>query len=46
MMPLFGDQGDNVQRLVSRGVGVVLNFYDISAEVLVNALDAIINDSR
>lgn len=46
MMPLFGDQGDNVKRLVSRGVGVVLNFYDITADVLVDALDAIINDSR
>lgn len=46
MMPLFGDQGHNVQQLVSRGVGVVLNFYDITADVLVNALDAVINDSR
>ncbi|KAK3510305.1 hypothetical protein QTP70_035177 [Hemibagrus guttatus] len=45
MMPLFGDQGDNVQRMVSRGVGVVLNFYDISADVLVNALHAVVNDS-
>lgn len=45
MMPLFGDQGDNVKRLVSRGVGVVLNFYDITADLLVDALDAIINDS-
>ncbi|KAK2819443.1 hypothetical protein Q7C36_021089 [Tachysurus vachellii] len=45
MIPLFGDQGDNVQRLVSRGVGVAVNFHDMSADVLVNALDAVINDS-
>ncbi|KAM9493738.1 UDP-glucuronosyltransferase 1A1-like isoform 1-T1 [Clarias gariepinus] len=45
MMPLFGDQGDNVQRMVSRGVGVALNFYDITTDVIVNALNAVINDS-
>lgn len=46
MIPLFGEQGDNAQRLVSRGIGVVLNFYDITTDVLVNTLDAVINDSR
>lgn len=46
MIPLFGEQGDNVQRLVRHGVGVVLNFYAITADVLVNTLDAVINDSR
>ncbi|KAI5089019.1 UDP glucuronosyltransferase 1 family, polypeptide B7 precursor [Silurus meridionalis] len=45
MMPLFGEQGDNVQRLASRGVGVVLNFYDIRADEVVNALNTVINDS-
>ncbi|KAI5618669.1 UDP glucuronosyltransferase 1 family, polypeptide B7 precursor, partial [Silurus asotus] len=45
MMPLFGEQGDNVQRLASRRVGVVLNFYDIRADDVVNALNTVINDS-
>ncbi|KAL1265899.1 hypothetical protein QQF64_003926 [Cirrhinus molitorella] len=45
MLPLFGDQGDNVHRMASRGVGVVLSIHDITAETLVNALNTVINDS-
>ncbi|XP_073682423.1 UDP-glucuronosyltransferase 1A6-like isoform X1 [Garra rufa] len=45
MLPLFGDQGDNVHRMASRGVGVVLNIHDITAETLVDALNTVINDS-
>ncbi|XP_062845538.1 UDP-glucuronosyltransferase 1A1-like [Trichomycterus rosablanca] len=45
MMPLFGDQGDNVHRTVSRGVGVALNFYNITVDVLLDALHDVINNS-
>ncbi|KAF4107385.1 hypothetical protein G5714_011749 [Onychostoma macrolepis] len=45
MLPLFGDQGDNVHRVATRGVGVVLSIHDITAETLVNALNTVINDS-
>ncbi|XP_028811236.1 UDP-glucuronosyltransferase-like [Denticeps clupeoides] len=45
MLPLFGDQGDNVHRVASRGVGIVLSIYDITAETLLEALDKVINDS-
>ncbi|XP_016345309.1 UDP glucuronosyltransferase 1 family, polypeptide B1 isoform X2 [Sinocyclocheilus anshuiensis] len=45
MLPLFGDQGDNVHRVATRGVGVVLSIHDITAETLVDALNTVINDS-
>ncbi|XDV51485.1 hypothetical protein PO909_020350, partial [Leuciscus waleckii] len=45
MIPLFGDQGDNVHRVATRGVGVILNIHDITAQTLVDALNAVINDS-
>uniref|UniRef100_A0A8C2EKJ0 glucuronosyltransferase n=1 Tax=Cyprinus carpio TaxID=7962 RepID=A0A8C2EKJ0_CYPCA len=45
MLPLFGDQGDNVHRMATRGVGVVLSIHDITAETLVDALNTVINDS-
>ncbi|XP_051532104.1 UDP-glucuronosyltransferase-like [Myxocyprinus asiaticus] len=45
MLPLFGDQADNVHRVATRGVGVVLGIHDITAEELVNALNTVINDS-
>ncbi len=46
MLPLFGDQGDNVQRLVSRGVAESLSIYDLTAEKLLVALRKVINDKR
>uniref|UniRef100_A0A8B9JJ55 UDP-glucuronosyltransferase n=1 Tax=Astyanax mexicanus TaxID=7994 RepID=A0A8B9JJ55_ASTMX len=45
MLPLFGDQGDNVHRVASRGVGVVLNIHDITPEMLIDALNTVINES-
>ncbi|XP_048857733.1 UDP-glucuronosyltransferase-like isoform X1 [Brienomyrus brachyistius] len=45
MLPLFGDQSDNVQRMVVRGVGETLNIYDITAEQIVTTLNKVINDS-
>ncbi|KAF4109481.1 hypothetical protein G5714_010554 [Onychostoma macrolepis] len=44
MLPLFGDQGDNVQRLVSRGAAETLSIYDLTAEKLLVALRKVIND--
>ncbi|TKS67450.1 UDP-glucuronosyltransferase [Collichthys lucidus] len=44
MFPLFGDQGDNVHRMVSRGVAEKLNMYDVTAEKVVTALNKIIHD--
>uniref|UniRef100_A0A672SXN2 UDP-glucuronosyltransferase n=1 Tax=Sinocyclocheilus grahami TaxID=75366 RepID=A0A672SXN2_SINGR len=44
MLPLFGDQGDNVQRLVSRGVAEALSIHDLTAEKLLVALRKVIND--
>ncbi|XP_018977900.2 UDP-glucuronosyltransferase 1-6-like isoform X1 [Cyprinus carpio] len=45
MLPLFGDQDDNVHRVATRGVGVVLSIHDITTETLVDALNTVINDS-
>ncbi|XP_023695793.2 UDP-glucuronosyltransferase 1A1-like isoform X2 [Paramormyrops kingsleyae] len=45
MLPLFGDQSDNVQRMVVRGVGEMLNIYDITVEQIVTTLNKVINDS-
>ncbi|KAI7808243.1 UDP glucuronosyltransferase 1 family polypeptide a3 [Triplophysa rosa] len=44
MLPLFGDQGDNAQRLVSRGVAESLSIYDLSTEKLLVALKKVITD--
>lgn len=46
MFPLFGDQRDNVHRMVVRGVAEQLMIYDLTTEVLVTALKKIINDKR
>uniref|UniRef100_A0A8C2ZUQ5 UDP-glucuronosyltransferase n=1 Tax=Cyclopterus lumpus TaxID=8103 RepID=A0A8C2ZUQ5_CYCLU len=44
MFPLFGDQGDNVHRMVSRGVAEKLAIYDMTTDTLLVALNNIIND--
>lgn len=46
MFPLFGDQGDNVHRMVARGVAVKLAVYDFTTESLLEALNQIIYDKR
>lgn len=46
MIPLFGDQGDNVHRMATRGVGVILSIHDITAQTLFDALNTVINESR
>ncbi|XP_033990271.1 UDP-glucuronosyltransferase-like [Trematomus bernacchii] len=44
MFPLFGDQGENVHRMVARGVAVKLGIYDVTTESLLAGLNAIIHD--
>lgn len=46
MLPLFGDQDDNVHRVASRGVGVILNIHEITPNSLVDALNTVITNSR
>lgn len=46
MLPLFGDQPDNVQRMVGRGVAVSLNFADVTSAKLLDALNKVIGDKR
>ncbi|XP_061090914.1 UDP glucuronosyltransferase 1 family, polypeptide B1 isoform X2 [Conger conger] len=44
MVPLFGDQSDNVERMVHRGVAVALDIYSITTAKLLETLNMIINE--
>ncbi|XP_068602793.1 UDP-glucuronosyltransferase-like [Brachionichthys hirsutus] len=44
MLPLFGDQGDNVRRMVVRGVAEKLDIHDVTAEKLLASLNKIIHN--
>ncbi|XP_037644837.1 UDP-glucuronosyltransferase-like [Sebastes umbrosus] len=44
MFPLFGDQEDNVQRMVIRGVAESFRIYDMTSETLLAALNKVIHD--
>ncbi|XP_056144980.1 UDP-glucuronosyltransferase-like [Lampris incognitus] len=44
MMPLFGDQPDNMHHMVARGVAVKLNVFDVTTAELLDALNKVIND--
>ncbi|XP_065216825.1 UDP-glucosyltransferase 2-like isoform X2 [Planococcus citri] len=44
--PLFSDQIDNAESLENLGAAVHLDIYDITKENVLNALNAIINDTR
>ncbi|XP_053186395.1 UDP-glucuronosyltransferase-like [Scomber japonicus] len=44
MMPLNWEQPDNAQKLVRRGVGVVLDIFSITTETLLWGLNEVIND--
>ncbi|CAF89118.1 unnamed protein product, partial [Tetraodon nigroviridis] len=46
MFPLFGDQSDNVQRMVHRGVAETLSIYDVTSQKLVAALKKMVQDKR
>uniref|UniRef100_A0A3Q3VW93 UDP-glucuronosyltransferase n=1 Tax=Mola mola TaxID=94237 RepID=A0A3Q3VW93_MOLML len=44
MFPLFGDQGDNVHRMMARGVAKRLSVYDVTSETLLAAIKEMIQD--
>ncbi|XP_026152032.1 UDP-glucuronosyltransferase-like [Mastacembelus armatus] len=44
MFSLFGDQGDNVNRMVARGVAERLSIYDVTSEKILAALNKLIHD--
>ncbi|XP_051877199.1 UDP-glucuronosyltransferase 1A1-like [Pristis pectinata] len=46
MLPLFGDQGYNVEHMVDHGAGIKLDIEHMSSHDLVKALNAVINDTR
>lgn len=46
MIPLFGDQRDNVYRMVVRGVAESMTMYDLTSEKLLEALRKVLNDKR
>lgn len=44
MIPLFGDQRDNVLRMLARGVAESLNMFDLTSEKLLEKLRQVLND--
>lgn len=46
MIPLFGDQRDNVKRMEVRGVAERLNMYDLTSEKLLEALGKVLHHKR
>lgn len=46
MFPLFGDQGDNVHRMVSRGAAKKLSIHGFTSEELVAAIKELVRDKR
>ncbi|XP_061647218.1 UDP-glucuronosyltransferase-like isoform X1 [Phyllopteryx taeniolatus] len=46
MFPLFGDQADNVHRMVVRGIAETLSIHDVKTDELLVALNNIINNKR
>ncbi|XP_067892110.1 UDP-glucuronosyltransferase 1A1-like [Heterodontus francisci] len=46
MLPLFGDQGYNVDHMVDRGAAINLDIEHMSSHDLANALNTVINDTR
>nr|CAD7449942.1 unnamed protein product [Timema bartmani] len=45
-IPFFSDQDFNVKKIEEKGIGIRLDFADITKEKLLFALDKVINDSR
>ncbi|XP_068605440.1 UDP-glucuronosyltransferase 1A1-like [Brachionichthys hirsutus] len=46
MVPLGAEQPDNAQKLVKKGVGVMLDIHTLTTESLLRGLSDVINDSR
>ena len=46
VLPLFGDQHDNGQRLQEKGLGIRLNAHKCSEEELLTAIEGLLNDKK
>ena len=46
VLPLFGDQFDNAQRLQETGYGVRLDTYKFSDDELINAIEKLLSDAE
>uniref|UniRef100_H3C714 UDP-glucuronosyltransferase n=1 Tax=Tetraodon nigroviridis TaxID=99883 RepID=H3C714_TETNG len=46
MVPVSAEQPDNAEKMASRGAGIVLNILTVTSENIVQALNAVINDTR
>jgi MGT family glycosyltransferase len=44
VLPIFWDQHDNAQRVHERGYGIRLATYDLTAELLIGAIDHVLTD--
>jgi UDP:flavonoid glycosyltransferase YjiC (YdhE family) len=45
-VPLFLDQNINIKKLVSKGVGVELDYSSVTKETVLNALREVLNNDR
>ncbi|CAG2118994.1 unnamed protein product, partial [Medioppia subpectinata] len=46
VMPLFGDQYDNAQRVMEKGFGIRLNPHTVSEQELLNSIEKLLNDKE
>lgn len=46
LTPIFGDQHSNAAILTEMDVGVYLNLFTVTTEKVLNALNAVINDTK
>jgi len=46
VMPLFGDQYDNAQRIEEKGFGIRLNPYDFEENVLLESIERLLKDEK
>jgi UDP:flavonoid glycosyltransferase YjiC (YdhE family) len=46
VMPLFGDQYDNAQRIEEKGFGIQLNPYVFEENVLLESIEKLLNDEK
>ncbi len=46
VLPLFGDQYDNAQRLTEKGYGIRLETYSFTDQELVDAIEKLLNDTE
>lgn len=46
VMPFFGDQPMNAQKVVESGVGLALNYYSASSQEIVDVVKTVLADKR